>query len=318
MAVEPSFAAGRGLCLVPAAELRALLRAHRDLLPAGAGLEPAFAAVLADLAGHPGSFARGQLAWGLLRALGADATVARHVAVALEYLHGASLVFDDLPCMDDAEERRGRVCPHRAHGEAPAVLGALALITRAYELLWSALAELPPAPRRRGAALVAACLGPAGVLGGQARDLAFAAGGGGEDEVVAVALGKTVPLVRLALVLPALVGGAGDDALAALERLSRAWGLAYQALDDGKDRLMSQRETGKSTRRDDALGRPNLAAQAGWEGSLARLDQELATARADLAAAAAAGLPWDGLAALQAHLEGEAAALRRRALGRCA
>lgn len=318
MAAEPAPAVeARAPRLLSARELRHLRAAHRALLPAPAGLEPRFAAVLADLAGHPGSFARGQLAWGLLAALGAPRRRGRELAVALEYLHGASLVFDDLPCMDDAEERRGRPCPHRAHGEAPAILGALALITRAYELLWGVLGDLPAGPRARGAAVVAECLGPGGVLGGQARDLAFAAGRGG-DEVVAVALGKTVPLVRLALVLPALVGGAGDGAIAACERLSRAWGLAYQAIDDCKDRLMSREETGKSTRRDGALGRPNLAAEAGWEPSLARLDAELAAAGEALADLAAAGLRWSGLAALQGFLGAEAAGLRRRALGACA
>jgi geranylgeranyl diphosphate synthase type II len=319
VAAEPGTGAtgARGLRLLPDGELRELLAAHRALLPVPRGLEPGFAAVLADLAASPGSFARGQLAWGILGALGADATAARDAAVALEYLHGASLVFDDLPCMDDAEERRGRPCPHRRHGEATAILGGLALITRAYELLWGVLGTLPADRRTRAAAIIADCLGPSGVLGGQARDLAFATGRG-DMAVVEVALGKTVPLVRLALVLPALVGGAGETALAALERLSRAWGLAYQAIDDCKDGLMGREETGKSTRRDGTLGRPNLAAEAGLPGSLARLEGELAAASSALAELPGAGLAWEGLPALQEFLEAEAATLRLRGLQRCA
>ena len=75
--------------------------------------------------------------------------------------------------MDDARERRGRPCPHRTHGEASATLGALALITRAYGLLWEVLGTLDGERRARAGALVGECLGAEGILDGQARDLRF-------------------------------------------------------------------------------------------------------------------------------------------------
>ena len=64
---------------------------------------------------------------------------AKDLAIALEYFHTASLLFDDLPCMDNASERRGVPCVHLAFGEAGAILAALALINRAYALSWRAV-----------------------------------------------------------------------------------------------------------------------------------------------------------------------------------
>jgi geranylgeranyl pyrophosphate synthase len=61
---------------------------------------------------------------------------AKDLSAALEYFHTASLVFDDLPCMDNASQRRGATCVHLAFGESAAILAALALINRGYALVW--------------------------------------------------------------------------------------------------------------------------------------------------------------------------------------
>jgi geranylgeranyl pyrophosphate synthase len=294
-------------------ERRRLVLAYRRLLPDPAGAEPTFAAVLADLRAHPGSLTRGQLAWGLAVALGGEHRAAYELAVALECFHSASLVFDDLPAMDDAEQRRGRPCPHRVWGEGAAILGGLALVNRGYELLWRVLGDLPRERRQTGARLVGDCLGARGVLGGQARDLAFAPAEAAADEVQTIALGKTVPLVRLSLLLPALVTGAAPLTRSRLDALAAAWGLAYQAVDDAKDSLLSAGEAGKTTRRDGTLGRPNLPGSLGWGDALARLAELLDRARGELLALRAEGLRWRGMWRLQRHLEEEAAAVKRRA-----
>ena len=54
---------------------------------------------------------------------------------AIEMVHTASLILDDLPSMDDAKTRRGRPTCHVAHGEATAILAAFALVNRAFEIL---------------------------------------------------------------------------------------------------------------------------------------------------------------------------------------
>jgi geranylgeranyl pyrophosphate synthase len=169
------------------------------------------------------------------------------------------------------------------HGEAAALLAALAFVHRGYARLWSALAEAPGPFRRRAARLVDECLGLDGILDGQARDVHFDARRASAAEVVSIAEGKTVTLLRLALVLPALVAGSTPRWLARLERLARAWGLAYQILDD----LAEPAADADDARR----GRPNLALVAGETAARERLAVELAAADVERLALGAALAP---------------------------
>jgi geranylgeranyl diphosphate synthase type II len=305
--------------LLSAREAQRVRQAFASLLPFEGCVDPRLRAVVADVLAHPGSLARAQLAYGLGTRGGVAATDATRLAVAVEYFHSASLLFDDMPSMDDAGERRGRPCPHVVHGEAATTLGALALITRGYALLWEAIGEAPASRRAAAAALVGECLGLAGILDGQARDVHFRREGADPDEVAEVAMAKTVPLVRLAMVLPAVVAGEGGETIERLERLASAWGLAYQILDDFKDRLLGPEETGKTAGRDAGLGRPSLPALAGSRRALARLRDLLAKSRSlvdALAATAAAtegGCRWEPLRRLQEFLEAEAGDIGRLA-----
>lgn len=296
--------------LLSAGEALRVRRAFAALMPLGGDLDPRLRAVVADVLGHPGSLARAQLAYGLGTRRGLQDGRALKLAVAVEYFHSASLLFDDMPSMDDATERRGRPCPHVVHGEAAAILGALALITRAYALLWEAIGDGPAARRAAASALVGECLGIAGILDGQARDVHFRREGASAEAVAEVAVAKTAPLVRLAMVLPALVAGEDPEVLGRLERLAAAWGLAYQILDDFKDDLMGSEEAGKTTGRDAGLGRPNLPELAGPQRALDRLRALLAEARGIVDSVAME--EWTPLASLQEFLEAEAAEVERR------
>ncbi len=304
---------GSGLSVVPPRTARRLRAAFQRLLPVDLPVESHLRGVVADTLSHPGSLARAQLAFGLGTALGLPSRAAVRLGIAVEYFHAASLIFDDMPAMDDAVVRRGRTCPHLVHGEAAAILGALALITRAYQLAWEAVGALPARRRERATALVADCLGMAGILDGQARDLHFSRVRAGVREMEHVAAAKTVPLLRLAIVLPALAAGATARALGELERLSAAWGLAYQILDDFKDGLLTEEEAGKSIARDTSLGRPNLPAAAGVRRALASLDAQLEHARRALSRLPRpAAASWDVLRRLEAVLEGARAELTAR------
>jgi geranylgeranyl pyrophosphate synthase len=287
--------------MVSPRELRSLQRALAWLLAPSAGVEPHLAGALDDVAVTGGGLVRAQLAWAVSRGQGLPAAAALRLAAAVEGFHTASLVFDDLPAMDDASERRGRPCPHLVWGEGPAILAGLALVTRSYALLWEALAHATPRARQRAGALVARCLGDRGILDGQSRDLHFA---GGERRALRAAAGKTVPLLRLALRLPLEVAGRTGGLLAA-DRLAASWGLAYQLLDDLKDALPS-REVGKTTGRDAALGRPNLAHVAGVPATRRRLARLLARSRRAVAELAAQPGEWGCLARLQALIEADA------------
>lgn len=304
------------MCLLAEPELRQVRRAFSSMMPLDGCRDVRLRAVVADVLAHPGSLARAQLAYGLGVRHGLDPERALKLGVAVEYFHSASLIFDDMPSMDDATERRGRPCPHVAYGEAAATLGALSLITRAYALLWEAIGVSAGAPAASAAAaLVGECLGVSGILDGQARDVHFLRDSE-VSEIVEVEAAKTVPLVRLAMVLPAVVAGKDPETLGRLERLASAWGLAYQILDDFKDRLMSPEESGKTAGRDDGLGRPSLPALAGPRRALARLRRLLSESRSIVDALTVEetedGGRWAPLESLQAFLEEEAREVPRR------
>ena len=210
----------------------------------------------------PGGLFRYELTRQTARAFGCSASHCETFACAVEYFHIASLLLDDLPVMDNSMERRGQICPHLLFGEDTAILGSLGLITRAYGLLGEVIASAPAESHRSAHALIEKCLGTAGILNGQARDLNFK-DKGGTCEAISVAIGKTMPLIHLALSGPAVLGGASARTQSLLRRLSLCWGLCYQGIDDLKDLLQPAAVSGKTAGCDGKLGRPNMALLVG-------------------------------------------------------
>ena len=239
-------------------------------LPVAAGTEPHLAGALAETLRNPGSMFRAELAFHVAQCYGQSEERSENLAIALEYFHTASLLFDDLPAMDNAARRRGAPCVHHLYGEGAAILAALALINRAYALVWDSVADLAPEARRRALHYLEENLGLAGVLNGQSQDLHYAALPRSLQEPQRVALGKTVSLIRLSLALPALIGGASPAEVRRFECLAVYWGLGYQTLDDLKDVLFPSGESGKTGARDAQLNRPNQALFYGVSGALHR------------------------------------------------
>lgn len=290
-------------------------RAYVELFPLADDIEPHLRGVVEDALGHPGGQVRSRLSLALLGDLGVDAKKAIALSLAVEYFHTASLLFDDLPCMDDARERRGHLCAHLVHGEAATILGALAFIAKGYSLLWEGLTDLPPTARRRAAALVEACVGINGVLDGQSRDLHFAESAQDGEDVVRVALGKTVSLIRLTILLPAIAAGVEPAIESKLEVLAEKWGFAYQTLDDFRDGLLSAAETGKSTDRDRYLARPNLPAAIGDEAAMEHLLALLDDGRRLVRRLLEEDPRWQSLTSVQELLERGLAQIEERLPG---
>ena len=276
------------------------LRVHSPAQPA---IEPALAAALTHLTARPGKMFRARLVFETAAPLGWSQDRAEKLASALEYFHLASLTLDDLPCMDDALERRGQPCVHHRHGEATAILAALALINRAYRLIHEAFAALPEDVRVAAGNLVDQCLGTAGLVGGQALDLAFGGTGGTVRDIGRIAMAKTGALMGLALRLPALAVRLAPDETRALRALSIYWGLAFQITDDLHDVLSSSLSAGKTTGRDREKARPNLALALGVTAARARLArlEGLAERTLDHLARADRGR-WAGLAMMQVEV----------------
>ena len=236
-------------------------------------MEPRLGAALGDVLSRPGSLMRAAVAYFIGVEMGLAEELARAVGCGIEYLHTASMIFDDFPAMDDARTRRGAPCLHVAHGEGMATLAALALINRGYALIWQGIGGAGADRRRRAGDLLESCLGPAGLVGGQAHDLRGWREEQDAAEVVEVAARKTATLVRLPVVLPALAGHATEKEIRLLDRLAFLRGLAFQTADDLKDVLCQPEESGKTSGRDSAMGRPNLALAEGVTGATRRFQR---------------------------------------------
>jgi geranylgeranyl diphosphate synthase type II len=155
-------------------------------------------------------------------------------ACALEMIHTYSLVHDDLPAMDDDDVRRGRPTSHRVYGEGMAILVGDALLTEAFALVGHARGV--PAPRVvRALAELADAAGEAGMVGGQALDLAAS----GQELTLAqvrnIHRRKTGALLRAAVRVGAIAAGAKPALLARLSAYGEHLGLAFQIVDDIED-----------------------------------------------------------------------------------
>lgn len=191
---------------------------HYALFPGGKRLRPVLTMLAAE-------------------AVGGSAEAVLPPAVAVEYIHTSSLIFDDLPCMDDAGERRGKTSLHARFGEGLSVLVGLGLLNASYGLVFVGRAAEPERAMRAHAEIVE-CVGSAGMVGGQAVDLAAAqsagAGGlsGGDHTTESIRNLKTSALMRLALRVGAILAGADAVHLDAFSRFSALLGDAYQLGDD--------------------------------------------------------------------------------------
>jgi geranylgeranyl diphosphate synthase type II len=180
-----------------------------------------------------------ELCGGADRAMGA--------AVAIEVVHAASLILDDLPAMDDAPMRRGRPASHLEFGEAVAILAAFGLLTRAFECLARAY-EAPLAQRLTR--LVAEAVGTDGLIAGQAEDLRSTDRDISFDTLERIHRRKTGALFNAAAVAGALTAGADAAQIPALSAYAKNLGLAFQIVDDLLDVTGRPEETGKAARRD--------------------------------------------------------------------
>jgi len=176
-----------------------------------------------------------------------DASRAVPAAAAIELVHAASLILDDLPSMDDAPLRRGRRANHLAFGEATAILAAFGLLNLAYGALAGAY---DPALAARMASLLSDAVGPAGLIGGQELDLRATDRQITFETLEQIHRGKTGALFVAAATFGALTAGAAAEPIAALGAYAKNLGLAFQIVDDLLDVAGTTADTGKAVRAD--------------------------------------------------------------------
>jgi geranylgeranyl diphosphate synthase type II len=239
---------------------RALHAALHDA--AGRDCPPLLAAGIRHAVFPGGARVRPQLCLAVAQACGDDApALSEAAAAAIELLHCASLVHDDLPCFDDAAERRGQPSVHAAFGEPIAVLAGDALIVAAFQTLGAAARG----DCHRLVALIGAIgsgVGaPHGIVAGQAWESEPRA------PLQRYHAAKTGALFVAAATAGAIAAGAAPEPWRVL---GARLGEAYQVADDLMD-VFGAPQAGKPQNQDCARARPNAVAHLGAAGAVARL-----------------------------------------------
>jgi len=196
----------------------------------------------------PGKRFRPLLCVFVAKGAGFDGEAAIDVGCVAEMVHAASLILDDLPCMDDADLRRNQPTTHIAFDESTAILTATALLNRAFGVL-SRLKHVDAEKRIELVDLLSYAVGSKGLIAGQMADLANSDLNASIAEIERLNTLKT--------------GGA------ALKDFSYHLGLAFQLMDDVKDTIMSDEQAEKSVGRD--VGKATILALAGSKAAMERL-----------------------------------------------
>ena len=191
------------------------------------------------------------------------------MALALEMVHTASLIHDDLPCMDNDTLRRGKPTNHVVYGETLALLAGDSLFLYAFETALGGLLKNGAEPLRalRAVELFARALGPSGICGGQVLDTDAESREDRADFVCDIASMKTMVLIRAALCSGAVLAGAPEADLERLMEYGRCVGLAFQVADDILDVTGSQAEMGKTLGKDEDQGKRTFVLAYGLDGA---------------------------------------------------
>lgn len=199
-----------------------------------------------------------------------------------EMVHAASLILDDLPCMDDADIRRNQATTHIAFDESTAILTATALLNRAFGILVR-LQNVDAGVKTELVDMLSYAVGSKGLIAGQMADLANTDSSASLAEIERLNTLKTGALFDFSVEAAAVLTELSAARRAALKDFAHHLGLAFQLMDDVKDTVMSQTQAGKSTGRD--AGKATILAISGSAAALERLSGYIHMAKDALARA---------------------------------
>ncbi len=171
---------------------------------------------------------------------------------ALEMIHTYSLIHDDLPCVDNDDVRRGRPTCHKAFGEAVAIMAGDGLLTEAFRVLADPRFSERVNPRisRQIVFEIAFAAGAEGMVGGQVMDIIYENKEGTKNILHYIHSHKTAAMLRAAVRIGALAGGAKARELKNFTRYGDAIGLAFQIMDDILDAEGDEELVGKKLKKD--------------------------------------------------------------------
>ncbi len=219
--------------------------------------------------GTSGKRVRAALVLASYRAAGGASPAVAGIAAAVEIVHTYSLVHDDLPCMDDDAQRRGRPTTHIRFDVPTATRAGFVLVPVAVEELCEAAGALGlgAATLGRMADILLEASGIRGMVGGQWLDLEAERRTPGLADLMEIHRRKTGALIEAACVLGAAAAGADDAMIAALTAFGREIGLAFQIADDLLDATGTSEQLGKTAGRDATLRKATYVSALGVAGA---------------------------------------------------
>lgn len=205
------------------------------------------------------------------------------IACALECIHTYSLIHDDLPAMDDDSLRRGKPTNHTLFGEAGAILAGDGLLTLAFDLLSDPRHTAIPAERRlKIIHTIARAAGPAGMVGGQALDIANENANYPFTTLQTIHRSKTGALITASVLAGAIGAGASAEQLERLTQYGDRIGLAFQIVDDLLNATSTTELLGKAAGSDADRGKATYPAYFGIEVTKEKAKEAVAAAVAAL------------------------------------
>lgn len=182
---------------------------------------------------------------------GGEGKVVEPFMAAMEMIHTYSLVHDDLPAMDNDEYRRGKKTTHAVYGEAMGILAGDALLNLAFETAAGAF-DMETSPRTAKALqILSGKAGIYGMIGGQVVDVESEGQPLSREKLDFIYRLKTSALIEAAMMVGAVLAGASDEEVAAMERVAGDVGLAFQIQDDILDVTSTLEVLGKPIHSDD-------------------------------------------------------------------
>lgn len=207
-----------------------------------------------------------------------DIKKALEPACGIELVHCASLVLDDLPCMDNADIRRGKPATHKVYGESTAILASAALFALTFDIF----SKIPSIKINEFVHETAKTMGSNGMTKGQMMDLESFSKESSIEELRKVYYSKTGILFCNSVKIGAMLGKAKKTELKALEDYAKALGLAFQIRDDILDVVSSEKEIGKGIKTDERNKKLSYPLVIGVEKSKVVLKEEIGNAKAVL------------------------------------
>lgn len=199
-------------------------------------------------------------------AVGGSADNVMPAAVALEMVHTFSLIHDDLPAMDDDSLRRGKPTNHKVFGDATAILAGDGLLAEAFYVLSDARG-IDSNLLLKTIREIAKATGGRGMTGGQVIDMESTGQRINEAHLARLHLYKTGALIKASIMSGAMLCGASEEELGALEKYGETVGLAFQIADDVLDVEGDQKLIGKDIGSDEGKDKSTYPAVIGMEAS---------------------------------------------------